>query len=216
MARNFALKIDATQVEQLAQRLARADGKEVGEASIAALNEVVERTFDLSRERMIAGINLDDPYLRRRMSVRHATQGRPEASITARGDRNALSVLGRFDARPAIVPNVRPGGKGNRALGIPAGEKQRGVTVEVIRGQRNSGFVPGGFLLPLRRGNQDGGNGFGVFARTKSGQLRHRYGPSVYQLFAFQAERILADVADDLENTLIQQVDEALEKALQP
>lgn len=213
MARNFDLRIDATQVEALAQRLARADGEDVGRASVAALNEVVDRTFDLSRERMIAGINLDDPYLRRRMSVRHATRGKPEAEITARGDSTSL---GRFDARPVIVPNVRKGGKGNKALGIPAGEKQRGVTVEVIRGQRNSGFVPGGFLLPLRRGNQDGGNGFGVFARTKGGALRHRYGPSIYQLFAYQADRILEDVADDLENTLIQQVDDALQKALEP
>lgn len=216
MARNYALKFDTQAVEALARRIAEATGDQVGAASVAALNEVADRTFNLARDRMTAGINLDDPYLRRRMSVRHATPGRPEASIMARGGRSDMTVLGRFDAKPVIVPNVRSGGRGNRALGIPAGEKQAGVTVEVIRGQRNEGFVPRGFLLPLRRGRQDGGNGFGVFARGRDGKLRHRYGPSVYQLFAFQAERIEDEVAADLEKTLIEQVDAALQKALTP
>lgn len=216
MARDYALKFDIRQAEALAQRLTRASGEEIGEASVAALNEVVDRTFDLARDRMTEGINLDDPYVRRRMSVKHATPGRPEASITARGGRNDTTVLGRFDAKPVIVPNARAGGKGNRALGIPSGQKQAGVTVEVVRGQRNDGFVPRGFLLPLRRGTEDGGNGVGVFARGKDGKLRHRYGPSVYQLFAFQTERILNDVTDDLENTLVEKVDEAMEKALTP
>ena len=152
--------------------------------------------------------------------LRHKRESPPFALYGEGAAADKLTVRRRaiarqIAARPAIVPNVHPGGKGNRALGIPAGQKQRGVTVEVIRGQRNAGFVPGGFLLPLRRGNQDGGNGFGVFARTKGGQLRHRYGPSVYQLFAYQADRILADVADDLENTLVEQVDAALQKALE-
>jgi hypothetical protein len=56
----------------------------------------------------------------------------------------------------------------------------------------------------------------GVFARTKDGKLRHRYGPSVYQLFAYQVERIVNDVTDDLEDTLAEQVDLALQKAIEP
>lgn len=217
MARDYALKIDASQVVKLGERLAQASGEEIGRASTTALNEVVDRTYDLARDKMIAGINLTDDYLRRRMTVAHATPGKPVASITASGARNATTVLGRYDAKPVIVANNkgRPG-KGNKALGIPPGQKQAGVTVEVTRGRTSDGFVPRGFLLPLNRGTEAGGNGMGVFARTRDGKLRHRYGPSVYQLFAYQVERIVNDVTDDLEDTLAEQVDLALQKAIEP
>jgi len=217
MARDYALKIDASQVVKLGERLAQVSGEEIGRASVTALNEVVDRTYELARDKMIAGINLTDDYLRRRMTLQHATPGKPVASITASGARNATTVLGRYDAKPVIVANNkgRPG-KGNKALGIPPGQKQAGVTVEVTRGNVSDGFVPRGFLLPLNRGTEAGGNGMGVFARTKEGKLRHRYGPSVYQLFAYQVERIVNDVTDDLEDTLAEQVDLALQKAIEP
>lgn len=217
MARDYALKIDAAQVVKLGERLAQVSGEEIGRASVTALNEVVDRTYELARDKMIAGINLSDDYLRRRMTLQHATPGKPVASITASGARNATTVLGRYDAKPVIVANNkgRPG-KGNKALGIPPGQKQAGVTVEVTRGNVSDGFVPRGFLLPLNRGTEAGGNGMGVFARTKDGKLRHRYGPSVYQLFAYQVERIVNDVTDDLEDTLAEQVDLALQKAIEP
>lgn len=217
MARDYALKIDASQIVKLGERLAQVSGEEIGRASVTALNEVVDRTYELARDKMIAGINLTDDYLRRRMTLQHATPGKPVASITASGARNATTVLGRYDAKPVIVANNkgRPG-KGNKALGIPPGQKQAGVTVEVTRGNVSDGFVPRGFLLPLNRGTEAGGNGMGVFARTKDGKLRHRYGPSVYQLFAYQVERIVNDVTDDLEDTLAEQVDLALQKAIEP
>ena len=216
-ARTLALKIDTRELDTLRDRLGEMTGEEIGRATVTALNGVVDRAYELSRERMIAGINLSDDYLRRRMTVARATPGKPVASITASGARNATTVLGRYDAKPVIVANNkgRPG-KGNKALGIPSGQKQAGVTVEVTRGQTSDGFVPRGFLLPLNRGTEAGGNGFGVFARTRDGKLRHRYGPSVYQLFAYQVERIVNDVTDDLENTLSEQVDLALRKAIDP
>lgn len=217
MARDYALKIDAAQVVKLGERLAQVSGEEIGRASVTALNEVVDRTYELARDKMIAGINLTDDYLRRRMTLQHATPGKPVASITASGARNATTVLGRYDAKPVIVANNKGrSGKGNKALGIPPGQKQAGVTVEVTRGNVSDGFVPRGFLLPLNRGTEAGGNGMGVFARTKDGKLRHRYGPSVYQLFAYQVERIVNDVTDDLEDTLAEQVDLALQKAIEP
>lgn len=219
MARDYALKIDASQVVKLGERLAQASGEEIGRASVTALNEVVDRTYELARDRMIAGINLSDDYLRRRMTVAHATPGKPVASITASGARNDMSVLGRFDAKPVLVANKKKtnaGAVGPRKLPFPAGQKQAGVTVEVTRGQTSDGFVPRGFLLPLNKGTEAGGNGLGVFARTKEGKLRHRYGPSVYQLFAYQVERVIGDVTDDLEDTLAEQVDLALRKAIEP
>lgn len=217
MARDYALKIDATQVDKLGARLAKVSGEEIGRASVNTLNEVVDRTYDLARDKMIAGINLDDQYLRRRMTVEHATSGRPTASITASG--SSTTVLGRYDAKPVIVANKKKsnaGLSGPRRGPVPFGQKQAGVTVEVTRGNVSDGFVPRGFLLPLKRGTEAGGNGMGVFARTRDGKLRHRYGPSVYQLFAYQVERIVNDVTDDLEDTLVQQVELAMQKAITP
>ena len=219
MARNYALKIDATQVEKLGKRLAEATGEEIGRASVTALNEVVDRTYELARDKMVAGINLDDQYLRRRMTVARATPGKPVASITASGARKDMSVLGRFDAKPVLVANKKKnnaGMVGPRKLPFPAGQKQAGVTVEVTRGNVSDGFVPRGFLLPLNKGTEAGGNGLGVFARSRDGKLRHRYGPSVYQLFAYQVEHILNDVTDDLEDTLAKQVELAMQKAIEP
>jgi hypothetical protein len=83
------------------------------------------------------------------MTLQHATPGKPVASITASGARNAITVLGRYDAKPVIVANNkgRPG-KGNKALGIPSGQKQAGVTVEVTRGERQRRLCAAWFSAP--------------------------------------------------------------------
>lgn len=212
MARNTALTIDSRDLEKFGERLGDLTAEELGKARVDTINEVADRTYDLARDRMISGINLTDAYLRRKMSVTHATPGKPQAVITASGARDALTVLGRYDAKPQIVPNKAPGKrKGNRALGIAPGSRQLGVTVEVKRGASKE--FERGFLLPLKRGVEAGGNGFGVFARTRAGRLVHRYGPSVYQLFAHQIAKITDEVQDDMETTLFEQVDLQLKKA---
>jgi hypothetical protein len=213
---NFALKLDVTRVEGLAERLGKIDARYLGRMVVDGLNEVVDRTYQNSRERMNAGINLEDEYLRRKMVVEHATEGRPVASILARGGAQHATVLGRFDAQPVRVAAVSPKRrlKGFARLGIPVGQKQKGVTVEVTRGSPSDGFVPGGFILPLRAGKVDGGNGFGVFARNRQGRKVHRYGPSVYQLFSFQLVQMEDDIQDDLSNTLLDAAGDSIDKAL--
>lgn len=215
MARTLSLQLDTSQLVRFTGRLGELSGDEIGAASVAAINEVADRTYALARDRMTAGINLDDAYLRRRMRVAHATPSHPVASIVASGARGAMTTLGRYSPSPVLAGTVAGRGKGNRRLGIPAGQKQVGVTVEVTRGQRSDGFVPGGFLLPLRRGAEDGGNGFGVFARTREGKLRHRYGPSVYQLFAYQLGKFTDEVTDDLADTLTDRVAQTLRKEIE-
>ena len=208
--RTLALKIDTRQVEAFHDRLAEMSGEEIGRASVTALNEVVDRAYELSRERMIAGINLSDDYLRRRMRVEHATKGKPVASITASGARDDMTVLGRFDAKPRAVPTKTQRPIGPRQVPVQPGQKQAGVTVSVTKG--NADFIERGFMLPLRRGTEAGGNGYGVFARSRDGTLKHRYGPSVYQLFAYQAQTVSYAAEEDLEETLVEQVSEVLQK----
>ena len=90
------------------------------------------------------------------------------------------------------------------------GAKQGGVRVAVRRGapKVNAQF----FLLPLRAGAVLGDK-FGVF-RREGGKLKHLYGPSVYQLFAYQAPRIADEVADDLQETFLRQVDAQVERIM--
>ena len=209
-ARNLALNIDTRELDTLRDRLGEMTGEEIGRATVTALNGVVDRAYELARERMIAGINLSDDYLRRRMRVEHATKGKPVASITASGARDDMTVLGRFDAKPRAVPTKTQRPAGPRRVPVQPGQKQAGVTVSVTKG--NSDFIERGFMLPLRRGTQAGGNGYGVFARSRDGTLKHRYGPSVYQLFAYQAQTISYAAEEDLEETLIEQVTEVLQK----
>ena len=209
-ARTLALKIDTRELDTLRDRLGEMTGEEIGRATVTALNGVVDRAYELSRERMTAGINLSDDYLRRRMRVEHATKGKPVASITASGARDDMTVLGRFDAKPRAVPNKTQRPTGPRRVPVQPGHKQAGVTVSVTKG--NEDFIERGFMLPLKRGKEAGGNGFGVFARSRDGTLKHRYGPSVYQLFAYQAQTVSYAAEEDLEETLIEQVTEVLQK----
>lgn len=209
-----ALKVDVAQVQALVGKLERLTASEFASTTSKAINAVTERTYDLARDRMIAGINLTDDYLRRKMTVVPSSDRNLTASITASGGRDALTVLGRYDARPVIVANRgRGAGKGNKGLGIPPGQRQLGVTVQVTRGSRPE--IERGFLLPLKRGQEAGGNGFGVFTRSRSGKVRHHYGPSVYQLFAYQTDRISDEVGADLETTVAQMVSEHMLKALE-
>ena len=209
-ARTLALKIDTRELDTLRDRLGEMTGEEIGRATVTALNGVVDRAYELSRERMIAGINLSDDYLRRRMRVEHATKGKPVASITASGARDDMTVLGRFDAKPRAVPTKTQRAAGPRRVPVQPGQKQTNVTVSVTKG--NADFIERGFMLPLRRGTQAGGNGYGVFARSRDGTLKHRYGPSVYQLFAYQVQTVSYAAEEDLEETLIEQVTEVLQK----
>lgn len=215
--RTFALQLDVSEIPGLAARIDSVDSEHLGRTVVEVLNEVVDRTFDLSRDRMNAGINLTDEYLRRKMQVEHATPGKPVASILARGGAQNATVLGRFDAQPVRAAAKSPMRKlkGFGRIGVPLGQKQSGVTVEVTRGSRDEGFVPRGFLLPLRAGRVDGGNGWGVFARNKSGKKIHRYGPSVYQLFAYQLVQMEGDIQEDLADTLLERATQQIEKAFE-
>ncbi len=215
MARTTALKVDVRQLEAFAGDLNDLTDAERGKTAVVALNEVIDRTYDLARTRINAGINLADDYVRRKMSVDHATVSRPVATITAPGDKSANVPLRNYDAKMVLVPSKRPGNtQGPRRLPIPFGMRQRAVEVQVTRGSPQS--LTHGFMLPLRNGTQAGGNGLGVFTRSRDGKVRHRYGPAVYQLFSHQINDtpFTSEVQEDLEDTLVAYAEAELQKAL--
>jgi hypothetical protein len=192
------------------------------------VNEVTDETYDLARPKMIERINLTDKYVRDRMTVRHATNpDAPRAAIVASGDKSAVTTLARYDGRQAVKPvtwtNARilgmgktfgawPGWTqrvGDERRGIAADSKGAGSTVQVTRG--NTKALRDTFFMPLRNGN-----GMGIFMRTGDGDkdYKHLYGPSVYQLFAYTAGKILEQVADNLEDRVATEAERLLEKAL--
>lgn len=203
MATKTALRIDMAQVEALTGKIGKLEPAELGSNLVSAINEVADRAYDFARKRMTDSVNLTDDYVRRKMVVQAATAQRPEARITASGAREDMTVLGRYDAKMILAPRkttnrARPTTGGLR---IPSGMRQNGVEVKVRKTGGDS-EIEYGFLQPLRAGKTDGGNGLGVFARSKSGVKRHRYGPAVYQLFRTQMPNITDDVGEDLQRTV--------------
>ena len=188
--RSTAVKIDIDQVLALAGDLGRVDAQTFGTAAQAALNETIDRTYQLASDRMTAGINLSDDYLRRRMTTEHASGKTLEASITASGDRAAQTRLATYDAQMVIVPRKTTRASRSRGVLPLNGGRQAGVTVTVSRGAPKTGASL--FMLPLRAGAVLGDK-FGVFVREKR-RIKHLYGPAVYQLLAHQAPRISDEV----------------------
>ncbi len=208
------LKVDISRLELLEKDLGRVSGEAIGASVVVALNHVADTSYDLARGKMNATINLSDDYLRRKMTVVHATNQKPVATITASGSRENMTPLGRYNAKPIYAPaKSRRARPKTGALAIPAGMRQAGVSVEVKRGAPNTGFTTG-FLLPLKRGTQDGGNGVGVFTR-RGGKLQHHYGPAVYQLFKTQIPNIEGEIGDDLEEQLMVGLQKEIEKVLE-
>ena len=209
--RRTAINIGIDEILSMADGVAQLDDKALGTAIRTALNETIDRTYQLASDRITTGINLSDDYLRRRMETEHATGNKTEASITATGDRSFMTRLATYDATMVIVP--RKTTRASRAKGllpvpIGAGSKQGGVRVEVTRGAPKTGASM--FMLPLMQGTQLGEK-FGVFVREK-GKLKHLFGPSVYQLFAYQAPRIASEVTEDLQQTLLDRVGEQVDR----
>lgn len=203
MATKTALRINMAQVEALTGKIGKLEPAELGSNLVSAINDVADRAYDFARKRMTDSVNLTDDYVRRKMVVQAATAQRPEARITASGAREDMTVLGRYDAKMILAPRkttnrARPTTGGLR---IPSGMRQNGVEVKVRKTGGDS-EIEYGFLQPLRAGKTDGGNGLGVFARSKSGVKRHRYGPAVYQLFRTQMPNITDDVGEDLQRTV--------------
>lgn len=207
--RATTLKVDVSQVEELAAKIGQVDEAELGPLIVATLNKVVDKTYLMSRERIRLGMNVSDEYLQRMMEVRHATSNKPVAEIRAEYEGLGLS---HFDAKQIPKAAVSPIRKlkGDPARGIPRGQKQGGVSVEVRRGARKQIGLPGVFIAPGIR--DTAGNPFvfqrgGGRTRTGKDRLRRLFGPAAYQLFRWQIPTIEEPVTDDLVETLNAELD---------
>lgn len=210
-ARQSAFSIDVTETLELRSRLGQLGDLTQDAAMLRDLNAIVDDVYETARGRMNAGINLTDAYLRSKMSVIHATpQTGLKAEIVARGGRADQTPLGRYFVGQETVD--APRAKGDASRGIPAGRKRAGVKVEVSRGSAKT--LANAFTMPLRAGGTVGGNGLGIFTRSRFGVVRHRYGPAVYQLFRVAADELVTSVGDTVEQRLGAAAQNALEQAI--
>lgn len=112
----LSVVINALDVEQVAKNLARIDARELGAASLRAVNLVAQRGFDESVDRMTSRINWSKAYVTDRMGVEPANDlNKPEAKIIAfRGGsgsrRPALraTTLRQFAPRQEMTPVRHP------------------------------------------------------------------------------------------------------------
>lgn len=186
----FAVKIDVTELTAFGDKLSALTPEAIGALTVGAINEVADRTYVLARKTMLAGINLTDTYVQKKMQVQRATPAQPLASITAFGDKGNLTGLSHYGA-------------------ISLGPKN-GVSVEVITGARKT-FERGFFLS----GKADTEGNPLVFARKKdTKKIVSRRGPAVYMLFRKTADIIQDTVYGDLSRSIIEDATRQLEKEL--
>lgn len=215
--RAFAIKLNFAEALRLADQVGSVSSRDLGRIATDVTNEVAQETYELAQSRMLRNINLTQAYVDSKMRLDLASGARPTATITAFGSsagRQANNTpLGRYDVRVVQKPAKTPRAAGPRRIpGLQAGNRQAGVIVQVQKGVASAGFVPQGFLMPLRRGNVSGGNGMGVFSRKKGERAQHFYGPSPYQLFAHQANLIQGEVSDDYADQLTEAVSDVIQR----
>jgi hypothetical protein len=213
------LKVDVSKVQGLGERLGKLSGEEIAQATVTALNDVVGSTYDITRKRMVSQVNLDDPYIRGKMGVTEATLQKPKASIVAFGKREDEVPLSRYPNQLILAPRKTTGHQYNNknrpytgVLKLPEGMRQKAVQVSVSR-QGGGATLLYAFMQPLRAGTTAGGNGFGIFARDRSGKKLHRYGPAVYQLFKTLIPQLAEEASDDLSTKLLDEVEAQIQKA---
>lgn len=192
-----------------------------------AVNAVAANNMTRGRRKIVSTVHLTAAYVRERMVVRKANQGKATAVIAARKRPTRLATYG---ARPVTRKDKgakrgtgHHGGKlwgihagsGDPSRNIAAGSVPAGITVKELR-QSPRQKLPGAFFMPLRSGKADGVNGLGVFIRTGKGKkdIKHLYGLSVDQVFRNVIDIIAPDVETELEEALLRQARFEFAKAL--
>lgn len=212
MASAFNVKVDVSKIEALAKSLGELTPEQLGALTVSAINTAASSAYELSRKTMLRTINLTGAYVQDKMSLDPATAKSPAATITAfggkRADMTGLSHYGAMQEWRGVLHPTRSRGDAKR--GIPAGQKADGMSVEVTRGSRKR--MGSQFSIP---GKEDREGNLLIFRRDKAGKIQSLMGPSVYQLFRAAATAIEGQVTDDLEATLIEMANKALQRASQ-
>lgn len=99
----FAVKVNAIAVVKAGDNLLKIDNASIGNASLRAVNEVAERSFDLAIKRMTERVNLTQDYVQKNMGIEAANDpGKPKATIIA------FRSGGRRRVRPVNLRQYNP------------------------------------------------------------------------------------------------------------
>lgn len=95
------------------------------------------------------------------------------------------------------------------AFNLPVGQKQAGISVEVLKGTRKT--ISYAFVASARAGKVNGAQGLLVFKRDKDdhkgkGKLIPIYSLSVWQMFRSSTAQVIPLIADDLQKTATDEV----------
>lgn len=215
----LTIRLDTTDVLAASERIGALDMqmlRRVREDAVAAVSlsvrkQAVDETF--------RSLNVTRDYIEQRLERK---TGRREGLLTqdlvispVRG-----TTLQRFGAQVQTKPvnwsNERIEGMGKKfgpwpgwtrrtgdaSRGIAAGQKSDGVSVDVNR--KGMKRIATAFVMPLRNGN-----GFGVF-RREGGRIKHKYGPSVFQVFRRFARDNQGKITDELQREFMAGLDARL------
>lgn len=222
----FSIKINVDPLTKFADQLATLTTEQLSRRVVEAINEATDSAYELGRKRILNGINLTDDYVQRKMKVQHATAQKPTGLITAFGGRGFITSLSHYGAMQRHKPvtwtnreiasftefSTWPGWTkrtGSQALGIPVDRKASGRSVEVVKGRRKA--IGPAFAIP---GKTDGDGTPIVFTRQSGRTIKALSGPSVYQLFRVAARDMRDEVADGLQQSIIDAAERGLREAL--
>ena len=224
----FSVKFDTSALVQLGENLADITPKELGARLVETTNQQIESAYDLSRKRMLSGINLTDQYVQRKMAVTQATANKPTAEIVAYGGKDYLTSLSHYGAvqlakdvnwsNEKIASMGKKFGQwpgwvrrsGNAPLGIPVNKKAAGRSVEVVKGSRKK--IGPAFASP---GKTDKDGNLIVFRRNAGDKVEALSGPSVYQLFRVAATALEEQIAEDYQAAITDAAERELKKVLE-
>ena len=206
----FGIKVDTSSLTTLLGGMSQLDGAALAGLRDSTVNTVSAQVRQRAVQETFNYLNLTREYIDSQMARAQAEKGSGRATLSA-------LIRGTTMQRFGLAQRIRPVNWSNdriQAMGkqfgewpgwtrrrgdqygprnIPENMKQNGVAVQVYRGRPavvfNHGYI----------GGLNKGNGYGLFLRSKGGNLRHEYGPSVYQTFRYFIHERETDIADQLE-----------------
>ena len=206
----FGIKVDTSSLTTLLGGMSQLDGAALAGLRDSTVNTVSAQVRQQAVQETFNYLNLTREYIDSQMARAQAEKGSGRATLSA-------LIRGTTMQRFGLAQRIRPVNWSNdriQAMGkqfgewpgwtrrrgdqygprnIPENMKQNGVAVQVYRGRPavvfNHGYI----------GGLNKGNGYGLFLRSKGGNPRHEYGPSVYQTFRHFIRERETDIADHLE-----------------
>ena len=215
------ISFDTSELVEQADSIAMLDSTTLAEMRLDAVNVVSLTVREKSIDQTHAELNLSRDYIEARIARAEAKGATARARITSevRG-----ATLQRFGAQQEVAPvnwsNSRiealghkfgkwPGWtyrKGDASRGIDEDKKAAGFTVDVNR--KGAKTITSAFTMPLKNSN-----GTGVF-RREGGEVKHLYGPSVYQVFRRYITTNEQAIADTLRDEFVGRLDTKIQEIL--